>query len=461
MKQEIACGGGSTPAEDEGISSSDQEQSLEEREPMVYEMFHVQNDTVIMQETSVDGPLDANEDDEEETTIEEVMEELRNIINDAETEAYAAEAAAAAAKKEADEAKEAKLPTPEVAARTITVHIHALEQEAEIVPTRILPQPPRRSRSLIHLAIHGREYSTSAGGKTSSFFFDDETPSHSSEEDSDSLLSSAARVHASLKSAKPAGRVVKYQSPKKSYQGKEGKEVRASQMKRSESFHHVYSTQQTEVVGGRCGSFDGLFYVTNDPDSPRPPHREAPKAPLPGSLASKRHQSKSLDRIDEGLHPLVDIVVSNAAPAPGQDRRSSGRGSTDEWSLEWDKSYLEASRGSTTSSVVSPAPVVIVPVSRFPANGTGAKRYPPDGASQPLYLPHGGNVSRKSSSSFEGSTKTPFLIRRGHGNAGLYSGHHLPREAPAPQRPRSRTVSSTGLRKTSLGKVTDLPSGLY
>jgi hypothetical protein len=266
-------GSGSTPAEDEGISSSDQDQSLSqdeedlgdvEREPMVYELFAVQNDTIlvernrlrknvnsdiVMKETSVDqldddddddddndNTSEGADDDEDETTIDEVIEELRNIINDAETEAYAAEAAekaAAAAKKKQkeleDKRDEAKKKSKKTDAETgKNKHHHKLstyhhynhqtdpkkfssgkhggqvtsieirhpvsEAEVEIVPTCLLPQPPRRARSLVHLLLNpGRDgYVDDSAGQNP--FFDDETPSHTSEEDSDSLLSAAREI---------------------------------------------------------------------------------------------------------------------------------------------------------------------------------------------------------------------------------------------------------------------------
>ena len=253
-------GSGSTPAEDEGISSSDQEQSLSqdeedsgdiEREPMVYELFAVQNDTIliernglrknthndmVMKETSVDQLDDdgiskggGDNDDEDETTIDEVIEELRNIINDAETEAYAAEAAekAAATRKKQKELEEKRDEAKKKSKKTdtdknknkhkvsphrhqhqtdskkcssgkrgrqvtsIEIHHPVSEAEVEIVPTCLLPQPPRRARSLVHLLLNpGRDvYNDDHSGQNP--FFDDETPSHSSEEDSDSLLSAA------------------------------------------------------------------------------------------------------------------------------------------------------------------------------------------------------------------------------------------------------------------------------
>jgi hypothetical protein len=85
---------GSTP-EDEGISSSDQPSSGEEgggsptmsrRGRQEREVCEVVVEAAPLRETSVDQQ---DSEDEEETTIEEVIEELRNIINDAESEARA------------------------------------------------------------------------------------------------------------------------------------------------------------------------------------------------------------------------------------------------------------------------------------------------------------------------------------------------------------------------------------
>jgi hypothetical protein len=77
---------GSTP-EDEGISSSDQPSSGEENSgsPLARRRDVIElkvEGPPLLRETSVDQ----QDSEEEETTIEEVMEELRNIINDAESE---------------------------------------------------------------------------------------------------------------------------------------------------------------------------------------------------------------------------------------------------------------------------------------------------------------------------------------------------------------------------------------
>ncbi|XP_069685806.1 titin homolog isoform X2 [Periplaneta americana] len=749
-------GSGSTPAEDEGISSSDQDQSLSqdedsgdvEREPMVYELFAVQNDTIlversglrknmsndiVMKETSVDQIDDEDvtkgddDDDEDETTIDEVIEELRNIINDAETEAYAAEAAEKAAEaarkkqkemeEKRDEGKKKSRKTDSESERnkqhrkvspyhhhhhhqadskkhtsgkqsrqvtSIEIHHPSSEAEVEIVPTRLLPQPPRRARSLVHLLLNpGRNnYVDDRNGQSP--FFDDETPSHTSEEDSDSLLSAARErsttstttgstclqkesqrtsgtnqlvelfqqscgndsfkykvasskqcssrlSNHSDKDNNKKNNCNKAQNPK--FRGN-NKTSTTVVIKRSESFHHINlqennhksksnrrqeSQQKTslktkdelkdrrsaskedlldnrrvvskdevvesrrlmpreedkqirrikskdditdnkrvksrdDVTDGRkskskdedtdnrrpisrqrCGSFDGLFYVTDFTNSPeiipkQKQHKSSSETNYSGMrkeelvnppLAAKKLKSKSLDRIDEGLDSLVDIVMT-----PSDRGRSSGRGSTEDWSLEWGKSYLESrSRRSLADAALAystPPPVVIVPRSassahhhhhssqpsslqsykdyqstRFPRRPddetppvTNNRRYPPDGSSHPLFLPS----TPSKGSSFESipqmnhhsptnthnktgiTSSKSFVIKRGHTNAGLYSGHHIIRDSPGHMlmKPQMLTPASEYCNRSSLspvssrnsghllaGKVTDLPSGLY
>ncbi|KAJ9573428.1 hypothetical protein L9F63_009156, partial [Diploptera punctata] len=700
-------GSGSTPAEDEGISSSDQDQSLSqdedsgdvEREPMVYELFAVQNDTIlvdrhgfrkdiVMKETSVDQLDDEDilkvDEDEDETTIDEVIEELRNIINDAETEAYAAEAAekaaaAAAAKKKQKELEDRKkkskktelepdrskhqhkvspyhhhhqpIPSKSHASKknrqvtSVEIYHPSSENEMEIVPSRLLPQPPRRARSLVHLLLNPGRDNYTDDQTAQNPFFDDDTPSHTSEEDSDSLLSasrersnaSTATVSTCLQAKdnqrtciidtskgkngcnqlvelfQPPNNHYKHKiinskpnSPTKQSNSRKNDNCQAQNIKnthnnigttilikRSDSFHQVNedvpksksntaqefqqkakedipekkksaSKEENEIERKlgvkegikeskknnikddrlrlrqreadnkrlisrqRCGSFDGLFYVTDFTDSPeavpKQKHQKSPSSEnnykssrkddiVNPPLSAKKLKSKSLDRIDEGLDSLVDIVMTSSDR--GRSRVSSGRGSTEDWSLEWGKSYLESrSRRSIADAALAygtPPPVVIVPRSlhnhssqpsslqsyrdyqstRFPRRPDDEqsppinnKRYPPDGSSHPLFLPTTSN--KGSGSSFESiaqlnhhsptnshgktgvSGSKSFVIKRGHTNAGLYSGHHVARDAPAHilLKPAAAefcnrsTLSPTSSRMSS-GKVTDLPSGLY
>ncbi|XP_012262509.2 uncharacterized protein LOC105689797 isoform X1 [Athalia rosae] len=76
-------------------------------------------------------------------------------------------------------------------------------------------------------------------------------------------------------------------------------------MKRSESFHHISMQSKKELPSSRGGSDSGLFYVTNfdlEPVVTQPIKSESTKSP---SLLTK-----SLDRIDEGLDSMVDIVLT-------------------------------------------------------------------------------------------------------------------------------------------------------
>ena len=79
-----------------------------------------------------------------------------------------------------------------------------------------------------------------------------------------------------------------------------------ARMRRSESFHHVSHVAKKDQCSSRGGSDSGLFYVTDfnlEPLVTRKPRSiEAPKSP---SLLTK-----SLDRIDEGLDSMIDIVIT-------------------------------------------------------------------------------------------------------------------------------------------------------
>lgn len=178
--------GGSTPAEDEGISSSERSLTPEgdnHRESPMYEMYSLQGTTLPISKATAKSNSKLNEDDEE-TTIDEVIEELRNIINDAETEQYM---------KEEKQRQQEKLKKDESKMCSSKVQIKLEEpifdSELEIVPSNLHPQPPRRTRSLVHLYIPAEDYDYD----NKEIFFENET-TFTSEEGSDSLLS-ASKCH--------------------------------------------------------------------------------------------------------------------------------------------------------------------------------------------------------------------------------------------------------------------------
>jgi len=93
-----------------------------------------------------------------------------------------------------------------------------------------------------------------------------------------------------------------------------------SKIRRSESFHHVshHASSKKDQCSSKGESDSGLFYVTDFNLEPlvtrRPRSIDAPKSPL---------LTKSLDRIDEGLDSMVDIVITQE-----QNRWNAGKSKT-------------------------------------------------------------------------------------------------------------------------------------
>lgn len=342
--------GGSTPAEDEGISSSERSLTPEgdtQRDASVYEVYNVQSQTIPIkdkQKPTTKNCVRITEDDEE-TTIDEVIEELKNIINDAETEQYLKEQKL---KKEA----ERKLTVNKVCMR-----VETSVSETEIVPANIHPQPPRRTRSLVHLFIPAEDYDYD----NKEIFFENET-TFTSEEGSDSLLSASKyhlpRVDKNLKTC--------------------------DAVKRSESFRHLDNT-------------------------PLSPSFQDQKLNTMKELTKHRLKSKSLDRIDDGLEAMVDIVVTEDHPARVPNVLKKGN--------------------------VEEKKKIFLP-----------------NQEAPYYFPR---LQEKRSNT------SSFLIKRGHTNAGLYSGGYVIKEDQKVNLKKKADYVSAMNCKNSLEKVTDLPSGLY
>lgn len=337
------------------------------------------------------------QEDEEETTIEEVIEELRNIINDAETEAFN--------KKEEEERK--RTEEAQVASKLqmrVNADDYAIPNEIEIVPSNLHPQPPRKARSLIHLFIPADDYDYC----NKEMFFENET-AFTSEEGSDSLLSAS-----------------KCQLPRieKENEGKARKcrrNASRTSIKRAESFK-----QQTRATPAKN---DSLCAVTCQQQKEKQRSDELP---------SHRMKCKSLDRIDGGLDTLVDIVVTEEKTPQSRTKSDSGN-------------------ATGTSLCRSISSVVVIPKregrSRLSTHSEEKqKMFLPqqrDHNEIPYYFPR---IQEKRNSS-----GTSFLIKRGHTNAGLYSGQILMDSRPVSLAKSKEFSSSSRL----CGKVTDLPSGLY
>lgn len=124
---------GSSEQEDEGISSSDTNQSLS-------------SDPESMLVVNVAAKETTDYDDDETVRIEDVIEELEHVVNAASRElngytSPSTDASTCSSSNSSDQRK-----------------------EKDIVPVNLLPQPPKRSRSLVHLLSSGSEFDGSEYG---------------------------------------------------------------------------------------------------------------------------------------------------------------------------------------------------------------------------------------------------------------------------------------------------------
>lgn len=232
-------------------------------------------------------------------------------------------------------------------------------------------------------------------------------------------------------------------------------------LRRRETFHHQrISTRpepqviQKEIlpeIKARRGSFDGLFYVTDvqstyyGSDSSGKLKQGTTVYIDPKCDQTKKLKSKSLDRIGEGLDSLVDIVVTDNVPA--DDRPPHVKNS----------SVVIVSRSPTNQQVREYRPPP--PRPQKPDENTTRLA-----SERSVFLP----IQRNSSP----TDMQKFVLKRGHTNAGLYSGQHNIRDAPGLCPPnRVKTISeyyNRGINSLhhvnlsiSTGKLMDLPSGLY
>lgn len=341
------------------------------------------------------------QEEEEETTIEEVIEELRNIINDAETEAFNK-------KEREDEEERKRMEEAQVASKLQTrvdVDDYAISNEIEIIPSNLHPQPPRKARSLIHLFIPAEDYDYC----NKEMFFENET-AFTSEEGSDSLLSAS-------KCQLPAAEKGPGQE-----NGSKARKCRRNtsrtSVKRAESFRRTTPVK------------NDLFYTAT-----KERQRAVDVSP------SHRMKCKSLDRIDGGLDTLVDIIVtSEPEEKTAQSRTKSDSGNATGTSL----------CRSISNVVVSPKRESRSRLSTH--SEEKQKMFLPqqrDHAEIPYYFPR---IQEK-----RNGPGTSFLIKRGHTNAGLYSGQVLADDHQVMVLKSKEFSSSSRL----CGKVTDLPSGLY
>ncbi|GBP78894.1 hypothetical protein EVAR_49793_1 [Eumeta japonica] len=502
-----------SPPEDEGISSSERSLSPEgdhERESIVYEVFNVKNETFdIIRNKRMHKKLESTKknfeimnkkpsDDEEETTIDEVIQELRNIVNDAESEQFAKDRMAYVDNNVSNQPSEINVSIKanecskhkdidkedSITSTKHSIHITGSteflndlkdddDEESEIVPTNILPRPPRKSKSLIHLFTppvdQGLVYNKPPD------LYDD---LYSSDEGSDSLLSASRYLKKVSKKpsvssfdfnecralfktlAENDEETTKFQRTRS--KSKDESQKRTS-VKRSESF------QNSEKGSRQRDYIDSLFCKESQcsVSGSGKNHLERSNSKCSRvdeivNLIESKKLTKSLDRIDEGLNTMVDIVMMSEIKEP-----------------EWPYQRRQRSISAMNSDTSNEKPLIPVKRSNSKRSTNGNSRSNDFGKldQQKFYLPHPklstGSFDNHSSSSY--NNNSAFIVKRGHTNAGFYSGTNILRDAPASMTSLFVSHNHADLKRTlspgapksmssvSIGtpKVTDMPSGLY
>ncbi|XP_053607250.1 uncharacterized protein mwh isoform X2 [Plodia interpunctella] len=460
----------SSPPEDEGISSSERSLSPDgdlQRESMVYEVFNVKNETfdLIRNNRNMHKKLESTKksdhkkssDEEDETTIDEVIQELRNIVNNAETEQYKKGHTYDDRSSRCNQTSEINVSVKTLECQkhrevekedSVTSTRHSIqitnssdndiddEEESKIIPSKILPHPPRKAKSLIHLFVPPSEQGLVYKRPE---FYDDNFYSSDEEKEKDDNR---------LKRSRTRSR----------------EESRRTSIKRSESF-------QTSEKGTRQREYiDSMFY-NESPKSYGKSNLQRSNSKCSRvdeivNLIESKKLTKSLDRIDEGLNSMVDIVMLT------EPKKSM-------WPYE--RRQRSCSRANSDAGKETP----LVPITRsnsrlnnftqkFDFRSKNKEENKTDSPTQQkFYLPHPKLSTGSYDNHASSYTNSSFIVKRGHSNAGFYSGTHMLRDAPASMTSLvmngthshgdlKRNLSPIGTSNNfGLHKVTDMPSGLY
>ncbi|XP_053676959.1 uncharacterized protein LOC128727115 [Anopheles nili] len=329
----------SSENDDEGISSSETGQSSTPEPPRLFPAkdggssagSHKFSISLTQESTVPIHELNGNVEDDTNATIEDVIEELQNIVNDAEREIS----------DQNEVLYQQKDDIPEHALYSLEI-----SNEHEIVPVNLLPQPPRKSRSLAHLISNPSDGEGSgydlmlANNETKvDFFDDDETgsgkvklpfgdgdggangffeakavgllPAVTSQETEPCAITSPDVVHSTVDGAISGVAVLhhsrsRHPSAKDSNRAilnvimdardKESRLLRAQSLERDQHPGQPVAPQQ----------FNGVFFMTDMNSAGR-----YPKPDITAALEAKK-VTKNLDRMGAyGVDSMIDIVMTN------------------------------------------------------------------------------------------------------------------------------------------------------
>ncbi|XP_055596324.1 uncharacterized protein LOC129746608 isoform X2 [Uranotaenia lowii] len=296
--------------DDEGISSSETGQSSTPEPPRVFPTkegstsnSHKFSISLNQENTVPSHDVNAN-DDETNATIEDVIEELQNIVNDAE--------------REISDQNEILYQMSDLPDKSL--YSLELNSENEIVPVNLLPHPPRKSRSLAHLISspsdgEGSGYDLLLINNESKIdFFEDQEHAKTPKKpftDSNTFFNEAERttdpvrpdvIHAATESqAHHRGRTSTKDSNRAilnvimDARDKESRMMRAQSLER-EIPQQVPPPQQ----------FNGVFFMTDMNSAGK-----YPKPDITAALEAKK-VTKNLDRLGAyGVDSMVDIVMNS------------------------------------------------------------------------------------------------------------------------------------------------------
>lgn len=315
--------------EDEGISSSETGQSASPEPTRVLLNLGSSNGT------------ERKEEEDGQTTIEDVIEELENIVSDAERDLSS---------KETDACRRSR-PT----------------DENEIIPVNLLPQPPRKTRSLSHLVSNSSDIDD---GDFELLMKNNQNVENNHHNSVDYALTKD--LEKKVPQDTSTNRAI----------------LNVIMDAREQEYSHIHQPIQSLDVP--LQQFNGVFFMSDMKSNPKY------QKPDLATLFDNRKVSKSLDRRQTGLESMVDIVMTS----PDMQGRHE---------------VFQQRNGSSSHQ----------------HNHIHLHQQQP----QP---PHANAMNNLS----------PFKIKTGHFNAGLYSGTHLLKE-------NMRNYSKPN------SKLTDLPSGLY
>ena len=265
-------------------------------------------------------------------------------------------------------------------------------------------------------------------------------------------------------------------------------------MGRSESFHHVSHVARKDQGSSRGGSDSGVFYITDYDLEPQMTQilQDVPKSP--------NHLTKSLDKIDEGLDSIVDIVITeekhswNILGRLSKDKSSKSRTRSEEKEVVRSRSSRCNTGSNDLKEMQKQSRKELKNEELY--NGYGGKQLRNDelyedqrqwhhqeevngsrkshrleSPDDNLAMPQSRTGSRHDSFTYENTSKfstrpndsgifagrpyDAFGLGKNRFNAGKYSGNHLPKESVGCVR------NSTSSVITKHGKVTDILSGLY